>query len=94
MVRDENVVIEKVADLIGSDPALLAQTLKIVNSAYYGLPREVTRPQMAIAFLGLSEVYRMVLSLSVINTVSVSPPLVSRTSMRVIRAVSNAMGSS
>jgi HD-like signal output (HDOD) protein len=71
MVRDENVVIEKVADLIGSDPALLAQTLKIVNSAYYGLPREVTRPQMAIAFLGLSEVYRMVLSLSVINTVSI-----------------------
>jgi HD-like signal output (HDOD) protein len=71
MVRDENVVIEKVADLIGSDPALLAQTLKVVNSAYYGLPREVSRPQMAIAFLGLNEVYRMVLSLSVINTVSI-----------------------
>ncbi|MCK4547286.1 MAG: HDOD domain-containing protein [Candidatus Eisenbacteria sp.] len=71
MMQDENVVIARVADLISSDPALLAQTLKVVNSAYYGLPREITNPQVAIAFLGLNEVYRMVLSLSVINTVSI-----------------------
>ena len=71
IIRDDDVAIEKVAHLISSDPALLAQTLKVVNSAYYGLPWEVTKAQVAISFLGLNEVHRMVLSLSVINTLSI-----------------------
>jgi HD-like signal output (HDOD) protein len=71
IIRDDDVAIEKVAGLISSDPALLAQTLKVVNSAYYGLPWEVTKAQVAISFLGLNEVHRMVLSLSVINTLSI-----------------------
>jgi HD-like signal output (HDOD) protein len=62
---------DKVAKLISSEPALLAQALKIVNSAYYGLPREIGDVRFAIAFLGLNEIYRMVLSLSVINTLAV-----------------------
>ena len=62
---------DKVAELISSEPALLAQALKIVNSAYYGLPREISDVRFAIAFLGLNEIYRMVLSLSVINTLAV-----------------------
>ncbi len=71
VLRDEDAAIQRVAELISSDPALLAQTLKIVNSAYYGLPWEVTKAQVAISFLGLNEIYRMVLSLSVINTLSI-----------------------
>jgi HD-like signal output (HDOD) protein len=62
---------EKVAELISSDPAILAQVLKIVNSAYYGLPREIGDVRFAIAFLGLNEIYRMVLSLSAINTLAI-----------------------
>ncbi len=71
LIHDADVDMKKVAELINSDPAILAQVLKIVNSAYYGLPREVTNVQFAIAFLGLNEVYRMVLSLSVINTLAI-----------------------
>lgn len=71
MMSDDNADIGKVADLISSDPALLAQVLKVVNSAYYGLPKEITKARFAIAFLGYNEVYRMVLSLSVINTLSI-----------------------
>lgn len=71
LIRDANVDMKRVAELISSDPAILAQVLKIVNSAYYGLPREVKNVQFAIAFLGLNEVYRMVLSLSVINTLAI-----------------------
>jgi len=71
LIHDANVDMKKVAELINSDPAILAQVLKIVNSAYYGLPREVKNVQFAIAFLGLNEVYRMVLSLSVINTLAI-----------------------
>ena len=57
--------------LISSDPALVAQLLKIINSSYYGLPTEVSRVQFAVAFLGLNEVYRMALSLTVINSLQV-----------------------
>jgi hypothetical protein len=63
--------IEKVAELISSEPSLVAQTLKVVNSAYYGLPQEITKVKTAIIFLGLSEIYRMVLSLSVVNTLAI-----------------------
>jgi len=71
VIQSGNVDTDKVARLIGSDPALLAQALKIVNSAYYGLPREIGDVRFAIAFLGLNEIYRMVLSLSVINALAV-----------------------
>jgi len=71
LIHDANVDMKRVAELINSDPAILAQVLKIVNSAYYGLPREVTNVQFGIAFLGLNEIYRMVLSLSVINTLAI-----------------------
>ncbi len=71
MINDDNVEITKVADVISSDPAMLAQVLKVVNSAYYGLPREITKARYAITFLGYNEIYRMVLSLSVIKTIGV-----------------------
>jgi HD-like signal output (HDOD) protein len=71
VIHGGNVDTDKVAQLISSDPALLAQALKIVNSAYYGLPREIGDVRFAIAFLGLNEIYRMVLSLSVINTLAI-----------------------
>lgn len=70
--NDPNVGIEDIAKLVRGDPALLAQVLKIVNSAYYGLPREVTEAHFAVAFLGLDEIARMVLALSVINTLRIA----------------------
>jgi HD-like signal output (HDOD) protein len=72
VIQSGNVDTDKVAELISSEPVLLAQALKIVNSAYYGLPREIGDVRFAIAFLGLNEIYRMVLSLSVINTLAIS----------------------
>jgi len=71
VIHSGNVDMDKVAELISSDPALVAQALKIVNSAYYGLPRDIGDVRFAIAFLGLNEIYRMVLSLSVINTLAI-----------------------
>ncbi|MBW2107080.1 MAG: HDOD domain-containing protein [Deltaproteobacteria bacterium] len=72
MIHDTNANMNKVADLVGEDPAILAQVLKVVNSAYYGLPTEITKVRMAVAYLGLNEVYRIVLSLAVVNNLAVS----------------------
>jgi HD-like signal output (HDOD) protein len=71
LIQDSNVALNKVAEVIGGDPAILAQVLKVVNSAYYGLPAEITKVRMAVAFLGLNEVYRIVLSLAVVNNLAV-----------------------
>ena len=68
---DENTDMKEIADLIGNDAAILAQVLKVVNSAYYGLPTEITRIRMAVAYLGLHEIYRMVVSLAVVNTLDI-----------------------
>ena len=71
MIQSDSADIGKVADLVNGEPALVAQILKVVNSAYYGLPREIVSVKNAIAFIGLNEIYRMVLSLSVINTLAI-----------------------
>ncbi len=71
IIHDENITLNDVVEIISSDPALVAQILKIVNSAYYSLPREIIRLQYAIAYLGLNEIYRMVLTLSVVDTLAV-----------------------
>jgi len=71
IIKSDNVEITKVSQAISKDPALVAQILKVVNSAYYSLPREIAEVRYAIAFLGLHEVERMVLALSVINALSI-----------------------
>jgi len=71
LIQDDKADTKTLAELISGDPAILGQVLKIVNSAYYGLPKEVTNVQFAIAYLGLNEIYRVVLCLSVINTLAI-----------------------
>ena len=71
VIHSDTADMGKVAELISGEVALLAQVLKVVNSAYYGLPSEITKVRFAITFLGLNEVYRMVLSISVINTMNI-----------------------
>jgi HD-like signal output (HDOD) protein len=71
MIHNEVVEIDEIANILSGDPALTAQILKIANSAYYGLRREIVKVPIAVVLLGLNEVYRMVLSLSVINTLAI-----------------------
>ena len=71
LIHDVDADIQRVAELISSDPGLVAQLLRVVNSAYYALPSQIVKVQYAIVFLGLSEVYRMVLSLSVIDALGI-----------------------
>ena len=55
------------ARLISTDQALTARILKLANSAYYGLSREVSTVNMAIVVLGFNTVKDMGLSLSVLD---------------------------
>jgi len=70
VMSSDDVSINRISDLIKKDLVLVSQVLKFVNSAYYSLPREVSDIKYAVAFLGIAEVYQIVLSISVINTIT------------------------
>jgi HD-like signal output (HDOD) protein len=72
VVQSQDAHVNKVAYLISDEPALLAQVLKVVNSAFYGFPQEISNVKYAIAFLGFNQIHNMVLSLSVINTIAIT----------------------
>ena len=70
IIKDEKMSADQVAKLVSVDPALVAQMIRIVNSAYYSLSFEITDIKLAVAYLGINEVYRIILALSVINTLA------------------------
>ncbi|HAV63811.1 MAG TPA: two-component system response regulator, partial [Verrucomicrobiales bacterium] len=62
-VQDPDVTLESVGDIIAQDPSLTAKILKLVNSAYFGLRREISSPATATSYLGLDTIKSLVLSL-------------------------------
>ena len=52
-LRSNNVSIEKIADVIATDPMVTAKLLQLANSAVFGLRLQVWRPVEAISYLGL-----------------------------------------
>ena len=73
-LQQPDVSIGRVVTIISRDPGVVAEVLKVVNSAYYNLPREVSRLDMAVAYLGIQEVYNIVLAASVLRTFNLSEP--------------------
>lgn len=51
-------------EVVKSDPALAAKLLKVVNSAFYGLPSQIASLERAILMLGLSVVKNLALATS------------------------------
>ncbi len=58
--------IGRLAQLIEEDPALTVQVLRVANSAFYGLPREIRSLKHAVAFLGQAEIRRLVFTQAVL----------------------------
>lgn len=58
---DENASSNDVARVLSSDQALAGKVLKLVNSSFYGVPREVTTISRAVTVLGFSGVRNLAL---------------------------------
>jgi HD-like signal output (HDOD) protein len=69
-VNDPRGSINQMATMISSDAAMTSHILKVVNSAYYSLPKRVGDLKFAIAYLGLREITSIVLALSVIKALA------------------------
>jgi len=61
---------QKLALKIGQDQALSAKVLRVANSAFYGLPRQVGSIQEAVTVLGFGTVRSLVLSAGFIGAFS------------------------
>lgn len=58
-----NPSIQRVGELISHDAAMTAMILRLVNSAYFGLRREVSNPTMAVNLLGVTTVTSLILTM-------------------------------
>jgi putative nucleotidyltransferase with HDIG domain len=61
MSNDQNVTAHNIADRIAHDQSLAARVLRLSNSAYYGLPRQITTIQDAVILLGMKTVRHLAL---------------------------------
>lgn len=68
----ETVSTHEIEELIGADPAIATKLLRVVNSAYFGMPRQISSINQSIAILGLHQVRNLVLSIGVLNALSSS----------------------
>lgn len=73
-IDDEDVSPSHIENLARSDQALVAKILRVVNSAYYGLPGQVSSLGQAIVILGLHQVRNLVLSISALSMVKARTP--------------------
>jgi len=64
VVEDANATAHDMHQIIKSDPALAAKVLKVVNSAFYGVPSQIASLERAIVMLGLSAVKNIALAAS------------------------------
>jgi HD-like signal output (HDOD) protein len=62
-LQDPEAGLDEVGAIISRDIGMTAKILKLVNSAFFGLRREVSGPAEAVAYLGLDTVKSLVLSL-------------------------------
>jgi len=65
IVDDPKSTARDLHNVIKNDPALATRVLKVVNSAFYGLPGQVSEIDRAIVLLGLSAVKNIAISASI-----------------------------
>ncbi len=64
LLNDPNVNYEKLGEVISSDPAVAARMLKVANSAFYSMKRQIKTLEHAIAIVGERTLRSLVLAAS------------------------------
>ncbi len=64
VVEDPKSTAQDMHEIVKTDPALATKVLKVVNSAFYGLPSQISSLDRAIVMLGLSAVKNIALAAS------------------------------
>jgi len=71
ITREDKLSVNQILPIIEKDPPLTMKVLRIANSAYYGLRREIKSIRHAIVVIGLRELSNIAVSFSVIKELSI-----------------------
>jgi HD-like signal output (HDOD) protein/CheY-like chemotaxis protein len=61
-LQQEEVVLKRVAAIVGDDVAMTAKILQLVNSAFFGLGRRIARIEDAVTYLGVDIIRSLAIS--------------------------------
>ena len=68
LVQEPDVSLSQVGRVIATDPAIALKTLRLVNSAFYGVRQKVTSVEHAVTLLGIKVIQNLVLTATVFDT--------------------------
>lgn len=67
VISDPNASAGQVASVLAEDPAMSVKVLKLTNSAFYGLARDIESVKHAVMIIGMEAIKNLVLSASVLD---------------------------
>ena len=70
LTRDVNCTPRDLVQVIDKDPVVTVKILKVVNSAYYRLPKQITSVNHAVVYLGFNTIKNLALSIAAIGMLS------------------------
>tara|TARA_R110002094_G_scaffold24196_10_gene36426 strand:+ start:763 stop:1629 length:867 start_codon:yes stop_codon:yes gene_type:complete len=70
LIESENASIDDIGSVINHDPALSAQLLKLVNSAFYGFPSQIDSVSKAVNLIGTTQLRSLVFASSAADVFS------------------------
>lgn len=67
VINDPKVSAAQIAAILSEDPAMSVKVLKLTNSAFYGLSREIESVKQAVVVVGMEAIKNLVLSASILD---------------------------
>lgn len=67
LTRDVDCTPKALVEVIDKDPVVTVKVLKVVNSVYYSLPKQVTSVSHAVVYLGFNTIKNLALSIAAIG---------------------------
>ncbi|QYZ66859.1 MAG: hypothetical protein OI74_00095 [Gammaproteobacteria bacterium (ex Lamellibrachia satsuma)] len=67
MLKDSDVTVRAVGEMLAKDLAMTSKVLQLVNSAFFGLGRRITNPVDAASLLGMDIIKGLVLSIGIFS---------------------------
>ncbi len=74
MTAQIDCVPKDLVQVIEHDPVMMAKILKLVNSAYFGLSREITSIKHGVVFVGLNTIKNLAISIATMGMLSKTGP--------------------
>jgi putative nucleotidyltransferase with HDIG domain len=67
LTRDVNCTPKDLVEVIDKDPVVTVKILKVVNSAYYRMPKQITSLNHAVVYLGFNTIKNLALGIAAIG---------------------------